>query len=282
MKKLCMTVILTLTLGWLMSSGVQAGNSGPGDTPGNGEQQQIQEQICPVCGTCVCDQEKICLKIQLSEEQKLQIRAILQEYAPQIQAAETIEAKNQLRQEMQQKIQACLTEEQLACVEKLQLRQRLMDRVRDYKMFMYQKLELTEEQIEAIQALKLEFRDQMALATSREEIKAIFDAMKAALLEILTDEQLEILEQIRNRKNLCPCDGDMAMFQYMNQLGLSEEQQAQMEQLRQQTQTRLDECETCETKIRILKRTQDRINECLNDQQRDQLRQMLHDGSCQE
>lgn len=157
-------------------------------------------------------------QIGLTQEQLDAITIIRQEAMDAIRAAESPTQASQIIAQLRLDILAVLTPEQLAALEECRQRNRrrtgnCMDQ-----------LDLTQEQIDEMDAIRQAAMDAIREAESPVNASDIFEQMQQAIEEVMTDEQLAAYREcIRPRLRL----------NCMDTIGLTEEQIAAMDALRE-------------------------------------------------
>jgi Spy/CpxP family protein refolding chaperone len=133
--------------------------------------------------------------LELSEDQTQAVKAIHEKYREQIKQADGREARHELMKKMHEEVVGQLTEEQRAQLEKR--RQRMAQR----REGRFDGLDLSEEQREAIGAIRTRYREQFKEAEGKEARRELFKKMRGEITEQLTEEQRQQLrERFGNRR----------------------------------------------------------------------------------
>ncbi len=219
-------------------------------------------------------------KLNLTEEQQAQIDKIHQAAWEEVMNAETREDKQAVFQKLHEDMLAVLTDEQRA-----QLKQRKEDGKGPHgprpdmmgpmagpqgpggpgmgfgMMQMFDKLNLTDEQKAKIEQLHKTAREEAAATEEPEAKRAIFQKLRLDVRAVMTAEQQEQLDQMREEgmKRMAehgmkgPGMGPMAgpqgpgarlargagLMQYLDKLELTEEQKAKIAEIRKETRTKI-------------------------------------------
>ena len=151
--------------------------------------------------------------LDLTEEQKAAVEEIREKAKTDAEAAETREARQEIRQAAREEILSVLTEEQIAKLEQLR-EERPRGRGRpgkgrigigprgpfggpDGPPPVFEELDLTEEQKAAIKEIHEQAKTDAEAAETRQARREIMQAAHEEVLSVLTEEQIEKLEQLR-------------------------------------------------------------------------------------
>ena len=140
-----------------------------------------------------------CLKqLDLTEEQQAKIDSLRAAAREAAKDAETREERQRIFKRMHNAIKDVLTEEQLA--ELKECRERHGGRRGGpHRADCFKQLDLTEEQQAKIDSIRAAAREAAQDAETREERQQIFERMRNAIEDVLTEEQLAKLEKCRER-----------------------------------------------------------------------------------
>ena len=131
--------------------------------------------------------------------------------------------------------------------------------------WMLERLDLTDEQKEQLQALRKEQRESMR--EQRETMAAMGEEQREAVMNILTEEQQETLEEMRGRRGkFFDRRGGMGAF---SRLDLTDEQKEQVKELRTEQRSEIRE-------TRQKHRTA--LENVLTEEQREKLEEMKDDA----
>ncbi len=198
------------------------------------------------------------------------------------------QAMAQLEQQAEKQVRASLesvlTDEQFA---RLQQMRRRAEQIRmacgadvpgnkqGLMLRIFDALDLTEEQKLAIREICDLAIQALREVTTPEEKRAIMEQARADILEVLTDEQLLILEEMkqqiqqRSRRRGGPEQG------LIHALDLTEEQLAEIAEIRARAKAALADAETPEERQAILEAARQAILDVFTDEQIEQLQRML-------
>ena len=192
-----------------------------------------------------------CLReIELTPEQTAEIDAIRQAAMEALREAETPEEAREIIEQMQQAIEDVLTEDQLAA-----LQQCLQPRTR---LTCLDQIGLTPEQIAEIDAIRQAAIEALREVQSPQEAREIIEQMHQAIEDVLTDEQLAALRECLRPRQHVNC---------MEQIGLTEEQIAVIDAIREAAMQAISEAETREEVRQILNQMHDDIMAVLTAEQ---------------
>ncbi len=184
------------------------------------------------------------------------------------------------RKKLHADIEAVLTDEQL---EKLQ---QLHD---DSANRPFEVLDLTDEQQAAIAEIRETARADAEAAETRETRHEIMQAAREEILSVLTEEQIEKLEQLRSRKPWGqggpgkghhgqgprgPFSGHGDPLAYLD---LTEEQQAAIAEIRENAKTEAEAAQTREARHEIMQAAREEVLSVLTDEQIEKLEQLRKD-----
>jgi len=130
-------------------------------------------------------------QLDLTQDQIEAIDAIREAAMEALKEAETPQEARDIIEQMHQDIEDVLTDEQLAALREC-LRPKKLVNCMD-------KIDLTPEQIAVIDAIREIAMEDVKEAESREEVRQILDQMYQDIMDVLTDEQLEALQECRQR-----------------------------------------------------------------------------------
>ena len=229
----------------------------------------------------------LCGALDLSEEQQALIEEIRENAREAAEAAETPEARREIMQTAHEEIMAVLTEEQLDKLE--QMRARLWQGKagpwgprsgREYMAWLFAALELSKQQQASIEEIRENAREAAEAAKTPEARREIIQAAHQEIMAILTEVQLEKLEQIRARLwqgrggPWGPGGGREYMAWLFGALELSEQQQALIEEIRENAREAAEAAATPEARRQIIQAAHQEIMAVLTDEQIEQLEQM--------
>jgi Spy/CpxP family protein refolding chaperone len=194
---------------------------------------------------------RYCLtQLDLTPEQIAEIQAIRQAALEALREAETPEEARAIIEQMHEAIKAVLTEEQLAA---------LKECLRPNKpASCWSQLDLTEEQIAAIDAIRDAAMEALKQAQTPQEARDIIDAMHQDIEAVLTEEQLAALRECLRPRMRLNC---------LDQIGLTDEQIAAIEAIRQAAMEALKDAETREEVREIMDQMYQDIMAVLTDDQ---------------
>ena len=121
---------------------------------------------------------------------------------------------------------------------------------------------LTQEQLEAIEAIREAAMDAIREAESPTQARDIIAQLRLDLLAVFTEEQLDALEECRQQNRNRHRDGNC-----MDQLDLTEEQIAEMDAIRQAAMDAIREAECPVNASDIFEQMQQAIEEVLTEEQ---------------
>jgi Spy/CpxP family protein refolding chaperone len=134
-------------------------------------------------------------RLDLTEEQEEQLQALRKEQRESMR--EQRETMAAMGEEQREAVMNILTEEQQETLEEMRGRRgKFFDRRGG--MGAFSRLDLTDEQKEQLQALRKEQRESMR--EQREAMAAMGEEQREAVMNILTEEQQETLEEMRGRR----------------------------------------------------------------------------------
>ena len=189
-------------------------------------------------------------ELDLTEEQIAEITAIHQAAMEELKQAETPEEARAIIEQTHQAIKEVLTPEQLVVLQEcLQPKKPVtcMDQIG-----------LTLEQKEAINAIRKAGEEALKEAKTPEEARAIIEQMHQAIENTLTEEQLEALRECIRPKKPVNC---------MDQIGLTPEQEDQMDAIRRDAMELLETAETREEIREIMNQMHEDLMSVLTDEQ---------------
>ncbi len=215
---------------------------------------------------------------ELTDEQKAKIEAIKAEYLPQIQTAETPQAKRALSQEMKQKIAAIINPDgQPDTTDRPNLdRLQIIKRLAQAHWQQLEQLNLTTDQIEKLEEIKLYYRDKMAAAETREEIQNLFERMKTEAIGVLTPEQIQKLKELRGLAHQDRPD-IARLHRLLSQLDLTDEQKEKIHNIHQRVRNALANAETPEAKQDLMTKAFNAILALLTEEQKARLEELKAD-----
>lgn len=167
----------------------------------------------PVSGDRLQLIRRILASLDLTEEQVTVIEGLLAEAQAALDEAETPEEKRAIIEQVIDAIKEVLTDEQLGKLERIlaRIRQGQQQQPGDclgLMMRVLDALDLTEDQIAAIQAIREDAIAAIQEAETPEAKREIILAAKEAIMDVLTDEQIELMKEIQARLRQRQCDGD--------------------------------------------------------------------------
>lgn len=168
-------------------------------------------------------------EIGLTQEQKRVMETIRQETVEALRQAETPKAAREIIEEMRRTMQALLTNEQMEALREC-LRPEKPATCMD-------QIDLTPEQIEAIDAIRQAAMEALKEAETPQEARDIIEQMHQAVEGVLTEEQLAALRECRRPDRPVNC---------MDQIDLTPEQIVEIDAIRQAAMAELETAETRE------------------------------------
>jgi len=193
-------------------------------------------------------------EIGLTQDQLDAMEAIREAAMEAISEAESPTHAHDIIEQLRVDLLAVLTEEQLAALE--ECRQQNRNRYTDGSCM--DQLDLTEEQIAEMDAIRQAAMDAIREAECPVNASAIFEEMQQLIEEVLTEEQLAAYRDcIRPRMRL----------NCMDNIGLTEEQIATMDALREAAIAALDEAEGQEEVRAIMDQLYEDMMSLLTDEQ---------------
>jgi Spy/CpxP family protein refolding chaperone len=229
----------------------------------------------------------LCGALDLTEEQEAAIEEIRDSAREAAQDAETAEARREIIQAAHEEILALLSPEQLEQLE--QLRAKMWQGRggpggprgnREFGAWLCGALDLTEEQQAAIEDIRADAVEAAQDAETPEARREIMQAAHEEILAVLTAEQLEKLEQLRAKVwhgkggPWGPRGGREYMAWLFGALDLTEEQQAAIEQIREDAIEAAQAAETPEAKRQIMQAAHEEILAVLTAEQLEKLEQL--------
>jgi Spy/CpxP family protein refolding chaperone len=187
------------------------------------------------------------------------------------------------RKKLQEDIEAVLTDEQLEELE--QLRE---DRVKHP----FDALDLTEEQQAAITEIREQARVDVEAAETRDARHEIIQAAHEEVLSVLTEEQIEKLEQLREERpygrggpgkgNIRigpgrPVGGSDDLRPVFEELDLTEEQKTAIKEIHEQARADAESAETRQARQEIMQAAHEEVLSVLTDEQIEKLEQLRED-----
>ncbi len=189
-------------------------------------------------------------ELDLTQRQIDAIVAIRRAAMEALKQAETPEEARAIIEQMRQDIEGVLTEDQLAALRECRRPKR--------PLTCWDRLDLTPEQIEEMHAIRAAAREALRQAQSPEEACAIIEQMHQDLEAVLTEEQLAALRQCLRPREPVNC---------MEQIGLTEEQVALMDEIRAAAADLLATAETREEVRAIMDQMYDDLMAVLTERQ---------------
>lgn len=186
----------------------------------------------------------------VTEEQLAAMEAIRQAAIAALKEAESPQKAREIVEEMREDLQSVLTQEQLAAMANCM-------RPKEPLNCMDQ-LDLTQLQMEEIAAIREAAIAAIKEAESPQKARDIIEQMHQAIEDVLTPEQLEILRQCLRPDKPVNC---------MDQIGLTADQIAAIDALRDAAMEELKEAETREEVRAIMDQLYDDIMSVLTDEQ---------------
>lgn len=209
-------------------------------------------------------------KLNLNEEQKTKVQAILKDAHEQAKKTDSPEVRRQLMQDAFMKIEgSVLTPEQIEAFKNL--RAQAMARhggQRGQRRGRKAGLDLTDEQQAQSKAIMDEARAKAQQAETKEEKRAIYrEAMAKVHQDVLTDDQREQVKQ-RFKKHIARRHKKIA-----DHLGLSEDQQARIKEILSSARKQAQGVEDRQQRREIMKQARKKVHdEVLSDEQREKIK----------
>lgn len=235
--------------------GPHRGHPGPGGMRHFGPPKGMRQDDGP---------QRMLGKLDLTDEQKELIQEIVEES----------------RKKLKADIEAVLTDEQLEKLEQLR---------DDQAKRPFDALDLTEEQQAAIAEIREKAKADVEAAETREAKQEIMQAAHEEVLSVLTEEQKEKLEQLREERphgrggpgkgriGVDPRgpgggpDGPPPLFE---ELDLTEEQKTAINDIHEQARADVEAAETREARQEIMQAAHDEVLSVLTDEQIEKLEQL--------
>lgn len=186
----------------------------------------------------------------VTEEQLAAMEAIRQAAIAALKEAENPQKAREIIEEMREALKSVLTQEQLAAMATCMRPKEPLNCL--------SQLDLTQEQTEAIAAIREAAIAGIKEAESPEKARDIIEQMHQAIEDVLTPEQLEILRQCLRPDKPVNC---------MDQIGLTADQIAAIDALRDAAMETLKEAETREEVRAIMDQLYEDIMSVLTDEQ---------------
>ena len=218
--------------------------------------QAIKEVLTPeqlvVLQECLQPKKPVtCMdQIGLTLEQKEAINAIRKAGAEALKEAKNPEEARAIIEQTRQTIEYVLTEGQLAALNEC--------RRSGKTITCMDQIDLTPEQEDQIDEIRQEAKEALKEAETPEEARAIIEQMHQAIENTLTEEQLEALRECIRPKKPVNC---------MDQIGLTPEQEDQMDAIRRDAMELLETAETREEIREIMNQMHEDLMSVLTDEQ---------------
>lgn len=189
-------------------------------------------------------------EIGLTQDQIDAMEAIRQAAVEALKEVETRQEARDIIQQMRLDIQAVLTEEQLAALAECRQPKRFVTCM--------DTIGLTQDQIEAIDAIRQAAMEALKEAESPQEARDIIEQMHQAVEDVLTEEQLEALRECLRPERPVNC---------MDQIGLTQEQIDAMDAIRELAMEAVQEAQGRQEVREILDQMHEDMMAVLTDEQ---------------
>jgi Spy/CpxP family protein refolding chaperone len=189
-------------------------------------------------------------EIGLTQDQIDAMEAIRQAAVEALKEVETRQEARYIIQQMRLDIQAVFTEEQLAALAECRQPKRFVTCM--------DTIGLTQDQIEAIDAIRQAAMEALKEAESPQEARDIIEQMHQAVEDVLTEEQLEALRECLRPKRPVNC---------MDQIGLTQEQIDAMDAIRELAMQAVQEAQSRQEVREILDQMREDVMAVLTDEQ---------------